>query len=66
MYANPLKVLLHYITMSHYNNSTRYEYQLTPDNYDIYDYKKINLPVYIFYGSNDKFADEEVSVIIPN
>lgn len=48
--------------MSHYDNSARYYYQMTDDNYDVYDYKQIKLPVYIFYGTNDKFGPEKVIV----
>lgn len=60
LYSNPLKVLVHYIIAGHYDNFTKYDYQSTPDDYNIYDLKRIKLPVALFYGVNDKFADEKV------
>lgn len=57
-----MKVLLHFIIMGHYNKAARFDYQFTPNNYEVYDYKEIDIPVYVFYGSNDKLGNEKVSI----
>lgn len=59
MNPNPDKIILHYIKIGHYETFKRYD--TTQEDYDL---KQIKLPVYLFYGANDKFANEKVSVII--